>query len=193
VYVADSKNHCILVYDSETGLLITRIGKRGGGQGEFNFPTNVALSSDGRIYVSDTMNFRVQIFSPNYEFLDMFGKQGARWGQFSKLKGIALDDHDNVYVVDSDFCNIQVFDQKKRLLLFFGGYGQAPGGMWLPSGLHRDRNNHLYVADQNNQRIQIFTLVNTNPVEAEPTTPTPSGAPGVGNAAPAKPDSGTSK
>ena len=196
LYVTDSKNHCVLVYDSETGLLITKFGQRGTGPGEFNFPTNLALSSDGKIYVADTMNFRVQIFDPEYKFVDSFGQQGQRWGQFSKVKGIALDDHDNVYVVDSDFCNVQVFDQNKRLLLFFAGFGKGPGGFWLPAGMHIDtRTNTLFVADQNNQRIQIFKLVNTSPVaESQPAAPaaTPAAPPDAGKSSgeATKPNSG---
>jgi len=187
LYVTDSKGHCVLVYSLDTGELVTRIGKRGSGDGEFNFPTNIVLDQNGRLYVSDTMNFRVQIFDPDYKFVDSFGQQGVRWGQFSKAKGIALDDQGNIYVVDSDFCNIQVFDAKKRLLLFFGGYGTGPGGMWLPAGMHIS-DHTIYVADQNNRRIQIFKIVNNDVVEEPPVA-----VPGGGNSHEEQKDSGASR
>lgn len=168
LYAVDSKQHCVRVYDSETGQFLSKFGARGGDKGQFNFPTNVALDRQGRIYVTDTLNFRVQIFDPDYKFVDSMGRQGDRFGQFLKPKGLALDSYQNLYVVDSDFDNFQVFDQKERLLMFLGGMGQAPGTFWLPAGIHIDRNNYIYVADQNNRRIQIFQLLNGETEEPTP-------------------------
>lgn len=159
LYVVDSKQHCILVYDPDSGQFITKFGQRGTEQGQFNFPTNVALDRAGRIFVTDTMNCRVQIFDPDYRFVDTFGQQGNKFGQFLKPKGLAFDARQNLYVVDSDFDNFQIFDQKKRLLMFLGGGGQLPGRFWLPAGIHIDRTDKIYVADQNNRRIQIFQLL----------------------------------
>lgn len=170
LYVVDSKQHTVLVYDPESGQFLTKFGDRGVENGQFNYPTNVAVDRQGRIYVTDTMNFRIQIFDPDYKFVEAFGKQGSRFGQFLKPKGLALDSFQNIYVVDSDFDNFQIFDQEKRLLMFLGGAGQVPGTFWLPAGIHVDRNNKVYVADQNNRRIQIFQLLSGETEE-------PSGSP----------------
>jgi DNA-binding beta-propeller fold protein YncE len=159
LYVADSKQHCILVYDTETGLLVKKFGRRGSGDGEFNFPTDVAIGANGRIYVADTMNRRVQIFDTDFRFVDKFGREGLSWGEFRKPKGIALDAYGNVYVLDSDFCNFQVFDQKKRLLMFLGEFGEAPGQFIVPVRIQIDRQNLIYIVDQMNGRIQIFQLL----------------------------------
>jgi DNA-binding beta-propeller fold protein YncE len=159
IYVVDSRQHHVLVYDTESGRLVSTFGGRGSGDGQFNFPTNVALDREGRVYVTDTMNFRVEVFSPEGKFLETWGEQGNRFGEFLKPKGIALDTFQNIYVVDSDFDNFQIFDQQKHLLMFLGGMGNSPGTFWLPAGIHIDRNNRIYVADQNNRRIQIFQLL----------------------------------
>lgn len=168
-YVVDSKQHKVVVYNPETGALIGQFGKRGDQPGEFNFPTNIALDRQGRIYVTDTMNCRVQIFTPEYSLVETLGQQGMKRGDFLKPKGIALDSYGNLYVVDSDFDNFQVFDQKNRLLMFLGSGGQVPGTFWLPAGIYIDRNNTIYVADQSNQRIQIFQLLNGETEEPKPT------------------------
>jgi len=167
LYVVDSKQQCVLVYDSESGHFLSKFGKRGDGRGEFNFPTNLALDKQGRIYVVDTLNFRVQVFDPDYKFVDTIGQQGNRFGQFIKPKGIALDSFQNIYVVDSDFDNFQIFSRQKELLLFVGAVGQTPGKFWLPAGICIDRQNRIYVADQINRRIQIFKLLDGEP-EAPP-------------------------
>jgi DNA-binding beta-propeller fold protein YncE len=160
LYVIDSRQHCVLVYDSESGQYLSKFGKRGIGKGEFNFPTNIALDRAGRIYISDTLNHRVQIFDPEGKFVDTFGEQGNHLGDMLKPKGVALDRDQNIYVVDADFDNFQIFDQKKQLLMFLGSYGQEPGTFWLPAGICIDQQNFIYVADQNNRRIQIFQLLN---------------------------------
>jgi len=160
LYVVDSRAHTILVYDSESGQFVTKFGKRGQGDGEFNFPTNIVVGPEGRIYITDTLNFRIQIFGPDFKFLDTFGSQGNGFGNFLKPKGLALDSYQNLYVVDADFDNFQIFDRQKRLLMFLGGGGDQPGTFWLPAGIYVDRHNQIYVADQNNRRIQIFQLLN---------------------------------
>lgn len=159
IYVVDSRQHQVLVYDTESGQLVSKFGERGRGDGQFNFPTNVALDREGRVYVTDTMNFRVEVFSPDGKFLTTWGEQGNRFGEFLKPKGLALDSFQNIYVVDSDFDNFQIFDQQKHLLMYLGGMGRVPGTFWLPAGIYIDRDNQIYVADQNNRRIQIFQLL----------------------------------
>ena len=160
LYVTDSVGQRILVYDSESGQSIATFGKRGPGDGQFNFPSFVAVDGQGNIYVSDTLNFRVQIFDPQYRFVQSFGRQGNKFGQFSRPKGIAFDSYQNLYVVDSDFCNFQIFDQKRHLLFFLGGWGPMPGRFALPAGITIDKQNFIYVTDQLNRRIQIFQLLN---------------------------------
>lgn len=169
LYVADSKQHCIVVYDTETGLLVGKFGKRGTGDGEFSFPTNVAVGGDGRIYVADTMNRRIQIFDTTYKLVDKFGSVGVAWGQFRKPKGLALDSSQNIYVVDTDFSNFQVFDQKKRLLMFLGEFGSAPGQFSIPEQIHIDADNLVYVVDQMNGRIQILRLLDGTTTEGAST------------------------
>ena len=177
LYVADSKQHCIAVYDTETGLLITKFGKRGTGEGEFAFPTDVAIGSDGRIYVADAMNRRVQIFDSSYRFVEKLGTEGLRWGQFRKPKSVALDVNQNIYVLDTDFNNFQVFDSKHRLLMFLGELGDRPGQFAVPEHIHIGSDNKLYVVDQMNFRIQIFQLLGGETEEPAPVVAAGTNAP----------------
>lgn len=168
LYVADSRLHCIVVYDTETGLLITKFGKRGTANGDFNFPTDVTVDAKGRIYVADTMNRRVQIFDPEYKYVDSLGSEGLAWGHFRKPKSVALDSYQNIYVLDSDFCNFQIFNQKKQLLMFLGDWGAGPGQFTVPQRIFIDRDDLVYVADQMNGRIEIFKLLSGTSEESAP-------------------------
>ena len=154
--VLDTKRSEILRYNRENLMIKGRFGKGGTGEGEFNHPTDLAVNSAGEILVSDSLNFRVQVFSPTGEFQHTFGKVGDSPGSFSRPKGIAVDSSDNIYVVDNLFDNVQIFDPKGVLLLSFGQAGQGPGEFWMPAGIHIDRNDKIYIADTYNKRVQIF-------------------------------------
>ncbi|RMG47190.1 MAG: 6-bladed beta-propeller [Acidobacteria bacterium] len=166
LYVADSHRHALFIYSTADGTLLETWGRRGTGDGEFNFPTNVALDRQGRVYVVDTGNFRVQVFAPDGSFVRKFGRAGDALGNFHRPKGIAVDSEDHVYVVDAAFNNFQIFDQQARLLLFVGQLGRQAGEFWLPAGMHIDGDDRIYVADQVNRRVQIFQYLEQGPAGA---------------------------
>ncbi|NOY67903.1 MAG: 6-bladed beta-propeller [Deltaproteobacteria bacterium] len=131
-------------------------GGNGKTDGRFHYPTNIAVTPAGNIVVSDSLNFRVQVFSREGRFLMKFGRIGQSPGCFSRPKGVAVDSDGNIYVVDALFDNIQVFDKSGRLLMAFGGHGAGYGEFWLPTGIYIDKNDIIYVSDFYNRRLQMF-------------------------------------
>ncbi len=154
--IVDTLNSQIFRVSLDTLGLNGIIGHEGKSEGSFHSPTHIFASGDGKIYVSDSLNFRVQVFSPHGEFLRTFGEAGDTPGTFSRPKGIAVDSEGNVYVVDALFDNVQIFNGEGRLLLAFGGPGHDYGKFWLPSGIFIDGNDRIYVSDTYNKRVQIF-------------------------------------
>ena len=63
ILIADTCNHCIIIFDDEIGNCLYCFGSQGSDDGEFNHPHGIAIAPNGSIYVSDTCNKRVQIFS----------------------------------------------------------------------------------------------------------------------------------
>lgn len=59
-------------------------------------PTFVALDSDRNVYVTDTMNNRVEIFDADGNFITQFGKHCDGPGCFAHPKGIAVDSDGHV-------------------------------------------------------------------------------------------------
>jgi len=155
LYVSDTKNHIIRVFDDKGKAMFT-IGKKGREEGEFYFPSFLALDNGGNLYVVDTFNFRVQIFDPNGTFLRKFGKLGDASGSFSRPAGIGVDSEGHVYVVDTSFNNFQIFDPNGKLLLWVGESGRRPGMFSLPVGMFIDAQDKIYVADTFNHRVQVF-------------------------------------
>ena len=156
LYVVDTPAHDIKVFDINGGELLRVVGKRGKEKGEFNFPSYVTVDRAGNLYVTDTLNGRIQMFDHSGLLLGEFGKFGNGSGDFSTPKGVVVDSEGHIYVADAGFDNLQIFDPDGRLLLFFGEAGQAPGEFWVPTGLFMDQQDRLYVADSYNNRIQIF-------------------------------------
>jgi DNA-binding beta-propeller fold protein YncE len=141
LYLTDLKNGQVVVLDKESGEELRRFGRRGSGEGEMFFPTNIEADADGNLFVADTGNFRLLKFDAKGKQLQQFGQIGIRHGQFVRPKGIAVDHEGRVYVVDAAFETVQIFDRDGKLLLFFGSAGNHPGGINLPAKVEIDYEN----------------------------------------------------
>jgi sugar lactone lactonase YvrE len=153
-----SAEHRVRLFDAVSGAHLSDIGRRGSGAGEFNLPRDTAVGADGRLYVSDGGNFRVQAFDRDGRYLFNFGQIGLQFGHFARPKDIATDRAGNVYVVDAAFGNVQIFDPAGKLLMFIGERGEedAPGRYMLPSGVFVDEDGRLYLVDQWFRRVDVF-------------------------------------
>lgn len=157
--IADSRGHRLFSADLNQLNRGVVIGKAGEGDDEFHFPNSIAVDRQGRIYVTDMMNWCIKIFDKDFKFIGRIGEHGTGFGMFDRPKGVALDNQDHIYVVDSSFSNFQIFNPDGQLLLFVGGFGVEPGYFRLPSGIHIDGRNRIYVSDQVNSRVQIFQFL----------------------------------
>ena len=156
LFIVDAKKHSISVYSLKDYRKIRTMGRRGTGDGEFNYPTNVEVDSEGRLYIVDTGNFRVQIFDDEGKFIKSLGQIGDTPGSFARPKGIALDSEGHIYVVDAAFQNFQIFDFKGNILLAVGSGGTAEGEFLLPSDITIDDDDMIYVVNQGPPHVQIF-------------------------------------
>jgi DNA-binding beta-propeller fold protein YncE len=154
--VVDTLAARIYRFDLSNLSLKGSFGSNGAAEGCFHYPTNISVTKTGVIIVSDALNFRIQVFSPEGHFRFTIGRMGNAPGTFSRPKGVASDSDGNIYVVDALFDNIQVFDQRGRLLMAFGDHGTDFGSFWLPTGLYIDTHDRIYVSDSSNRRVQIF-------------------------------------
>ena len=139
LYVTDIRDHEIEVYDVESGEKVGTLGREGEDPGEFKFPSFLALGPDDTLYVTDTMNFRVQKLALDGTPLGSFGKAGDWTGSVSRPKGVAVDDEGFVHILDAGFENAQIFLPDGRVGTFYGGFGDYPGHMWLPFEITLDK------------------------------------------------------
>jgi DNA-binding beta-propeller fold protein YncE len=161
LYIADTKNHIVRVYD-EKGKPLFTIGSKGQEDNEFNFPNYLALDMNGRLFVVDQFNFKVKIFSPEGKFLKKFGNLGDSSGYFTRPAGLGVDSEGHVYLVDTAFNNFQIFDEDGKFYLHIGKSGKEPGEFSYPSGMFVDKNDRIFVTDTYNRRIQVFQYLKEN-------------------------------
>jgi len=160
LYAADAKDGHIAVFDTNTLKFVGYFGAPGkaGHQegGTFSGPSNVAVDRNGMIYVADTLNYRVQVLTPDGKFVRMFGAQGDRPGEFIRPKGIAVDSEGHVYVADAEFNNFQILTPEGQPLLAVGSLGSAPGQFALVAGLYIDSEDRVFTTEMFPGRIQVF-------------------------------------
>lgn len=154
LFVADTEANDIKVFNNNR-VLIRTIGTTGAEPGNFNKPTFLAFQNE-RLFVSDTLNTRVQVLTRYGQVEQVFGNRTLFVGSFNRPKGIALDSDNNIYVVESYYDHLLIFDQQGRLLLPIGGAGKTAGKFFLPSGVFVDHNNRIFVADMMNGRVSVF-------------------------------------
>jgi sugar lactone lactonase YvrE len=136
LYVADLKANAVLVLDPKTGRLVRQIGKAGKEPGEFYFPTNLAVGPNGHLYVSDTMNARVQELDKSGKPIRTIGQRGMLIGDMVRPKGIAVDREGRLYVADAAPQTVQIYDTDSKLLFMLGApEGEVPdaGTLTLPA------------------------------------------------------------
>ena len=164
LYVVDTSKDQVAVFDADNYKLLRTIGVTGKKHtltdpGNFSLPTNVAVDGDGNLYVTDTLNNRVEIFDAEGNFISEFGKSGDGPGRFARPKGIAVDRDGHIWVVDEVQSRVQVFDREGRLLIYFGEQGPYPGQFQAAYGIAIDSKNRVIVSEQFPGRVQTFQYV----------------------------------
>lgn len=163
LYVADSRNHRIqhLAADGSVIQVWGSFADANAGDalgGTFNEPWGVAVAHDGSVYVADTWNNRIQKFTADGEFVQMWGYFGqaetpdAFWGP----RGLAVDSQDRIYVTDTGNKRVVVFNSDGQYVAQFGSAGFEAGQFSEPVGITIDASNWVFVADTWNQRMQVF-------------------------------------
>ena len=139
---------------SNSPQLLTSFGRPGNASGEFNRPEGLCVDAQDRLYVADSCNHRIQVFSGDGKFIRTYGKAGRGKGELSYPYDICVDAAGRQYVCEFGNSRIQVFDANDRPLEIIGGPGAAPGQFSNPWGVALDSAGNLYVADSRNHRVQ---------------------------------------
>ena len=177
VFVVDSNNHRVQIFDLRSLAYIRTIGEKhhhtfafaaGFGNGlsdpVLNSPVSCCLDNAGHLYVSDTNSHRIVVFDQKTgEVVRTISRQGSLTGFVNKPYGICIDSKTGyLYVADYHNHRVQVFDSETCAFVMDIGHfgtspGNAPGQFNEPIAVAVDQEHStLLVADFLNDRIQIF-------------------------------------
>jgi hypothetical protein len=158
LYVSDGYGNARVHRFSASGELIQSWGEPGTDPGQFNLPHGIWVHADGRVLVADRENDRIQIFSPDGEFLDM-------WTDIQRPTQIFVGRDQLIYVselwwhvgqtsyVHGKFetarpGRVSVLDDSGRVLARWGDADACAAGSFVaPHGLCVDSRGDLYVAE----------------------------------------------
>jgi DNA-binding beta-propeller fold protein YncE len=155
IFLVDGVNHRVIVMEPDGRPKLT-FGKEGTGNGEFRRPLGIDISQ-GRVWIADTGNRRIQVFDGNGHFLHMF-PVAARPGEkpADPVDVLALGLRQHVYVADNDNHNIKVYNHSGVFQFSFGKFGQGTGEFRYPATLAANEFNQIFVVDVLNTRVQKF-------------------------------------
>ncbi|MCZ7634145.1 MAG: hypothetical protein M5U20_11805 [Phycisphaerales bacterium] len=174
LYIADTHYHRLMVYRPPTKVdgeatLLASVGRYGKGEGEFIYPTDVAVvTTEGggveRVYVAEYGgNDRVSVFDARLNFLFAFGAFGSGGGvEFNRPQSIAWEPTRREIIV-ADSCNHRVgrFTPEGALVAWYGSpahAGAEPGRFRYPYGLAVLPDRTALVAEFGNSRVQRIDL-----------------------------------
>lgn len=179
VWVTDYSNNRIEEFSS-TGEFIRACGSKGSGNGQFEGPTGIAVNPTssvirgGYIYVSDSGNGRIEVFSPECTFAETIGEPGSGNGQLSAPMGLTFGTKDTytkapgvLLVADSGNNRIEEFNwylgnaqwKAGQFVTTYGSKGSGEGQFSNPTDVVLAATEHIraeefFVVDSENSRVE---------------------------------------
>ena len=140
------------------GQLVRTFGEAEG----LSFPNGVAVDNNGNVYVTDSNNGRLLVYSSDGALQAQVGR-GASTGNLGLPRGVVITSKDQVLIADSTGQNIVAYGLLKageHRLEFFGSFGTEGAGdgqFEYPNGLTVDGRGRVYVVDSGNDRVQVWS------------------------------------
>lgn len=151
LYVADSQNHRISIYDKK-GNFVNSFGSIGSGNNQFIYPNAIAVDNNQNVYVGEFQNARIQIFDADGKFLKIFKGDNK-----TKLFPLSLTVSQGKIYVANRSGEVIILDSNGKVLTKFGTPGTALGSFNYPNGIAISPKGDIVVSDSGNSRIQVFS------------------------------------
>lgn len=85
---------------SNSGDLLSSFGSFGTNPGQFNNPTDIFITADDTVYISDRINDRIQKFDIDGNFISTWGTSGTNPGEIRRPDHIVVDENENILIID---------------------------------------------------------------------------------------------
>jgi DNA-binding beta-propeller fold protein YncE len=155
-----SSNNAVQKFDANGNFLFKIGGPTAGtANGQFSYPSDIAVDGQDNIYVVDAYNDRIQKFAKNGNFLMKFGSGGYERGQFYSPSGVAVDTEGTIYVVAryGGAGPVQMFNPDGTFQKIHMSYTPGEGALISPYSIALSGQNNVYLSDREKSYIQKFT------------------------------------
>ncbi len=158
-YVSDGYGNSRVAKFSASGEFLFDWGRKGDKPGEFNLPHGIAMDSQGRIYVADRSNARIQVFKGDGTFLDQW-----KSAQLGRPWALSVGPDGYLYVVDGgdlkpwppDRARILKLDLQGHVVDQWASFGNYDGQLYWGHDIALGKSGDVYVGDILGRRVQKF-------------------------------------
>lgn len=150
IYISDGYGNARVHKYSAEGKLLLSWGEHGMGPGQFDICHDVCLAEDGRVFIADRQNHRIQIFSP-------YGVYISEWNGFKQPCSVTFDREGYVYITELQQ-RFSILNENGKLVARWGGEKSLEPGLFMnPHCACIDSNRDLYIGETlEGSRIQKF-------------------------------------
>ncbi|HET6716302.1 MAG TPA: HYR domain-containing protein, partial [Nitrososphaeraceae archaeon] len=131
-------------------------GSFGKGNGRFDGQNDVD-PFNGRVYVADYANHRIQVFDTKGNYITKWGTYGEENGQIHKASALTVAPSGNIYLSDQFNYRIQEFSSNGTFVTAWGTKGEGDGQFLHPHVPGVDSEGNIYVSDRDLANVQKFT------------------------------------
>ena len=150
VYIAESVGHRIHMLTTG-GEFLGTFGEKGTGMGQFNSPCDIKISPEGKVYIADRDNSRIQVFHSDWTVSHVIDGKVSGDSSFTRPEGISLDLCGNVHVTGDGSNSVTVFSASGQ---FVYKYDQTV--LKRPTGIAIDSAGYSLVVNNNSNSLAIF-------------------------------------
>ena len=150
VYVAECRGHRIHKLTTG-GEFLGTFGEKGTGMGQFNSPCDIKISPEGKVYVADRNNSRIQVFHSDWTVSHIIDGKVSGDSSFTHPEGISLDLCGNVHVTGDGSNSVTVFSASGQFV-----YKYAQTHLQNPTGIAIDSAGYSLVVNYSLNSLDVF-------------------------------------
>ena len=147
MYVSEASNNRVQKFSISKRSFISKFGSNGKGEGQFSSPFGICIDPEGKVFIADNSNNRIQVFNEDDSFAYSFPCQQSPWG-------LAFDHQGHLHVVANGSNCIQVFTPEGTSITSYGS-----GTLHYPAGIAIDAQGYIAISQYNvnNSCLWIFS------------------------------------
>jgi len=158
-FLISNKNRHRVERFTKDFVFIDGFGSFGTGDSQFNEPQSLSVDVNGRIYVADEFNARVQVFSSDFthQFNIVNWTEGSNTINFEAVKDIVILSDGTITITSQNNQRVVQFDESGNFIRVWGFSGVEDSNLISPQYLAKDQNDNIFVSDGGKRAILKYS------------------------------------